>query len=671
MTARPPELARLLLRWCAPSELSDAMTADLDEEFHSYALPQRGARAARRWYWTQVAISAPICLWERLFDAVTRALPLHTERGELAQDLRFAVRTVLGRPGFSCVVVFALALGIGGTTLAYGVVDGLVLHPFPYPDPDRLVAIGVENVSKGAPLRFGENVSPPEFIDVRASSRTLESFFAFDHGPSQLQVDDRSLPVLQGIGWGDIFETLGVTPHIGRGFALSEMEPEGAELAVLSHRLWTTEFGADSSVLGRSVEISREPHTVVGVMPPGILLDEVDLWTPAGSPPALRPRGPRRLFQILARIRPGYSIRDVDLEMATVSAAIAAEHGVQYPEYEGWRLRASTWAEANVQDYKALGFLMFAGVTFLLLLVCINLTGLYLASATRRGRELAVRQSLGAGSLRIARLLVMESLVAGLVGGALGALIAVLGSGAVNRLLTSMPEVVGQVVPSMALLLVALAVSIAAGLLTGLVPAIQLARNDVGAFLRTEGPGATAAPAALRAQHKLVAIEMALALILLVGTGAVASSFLRLSSVDLGIDPSHLLSARFDVLASSPRATAVFYEELENRVAELTGVLATGVSFRTPAHGVGMRSVALDRSSGIEQGELPLAQVTYSSPGYSELLGRIPKPTKLTRGRKASAKPIPSHLRIRPVKKICVNRVRAWTTISITAKSRV
>jgi len=417
-----PRLSRAVLRWVAGNAGASAMVGDLEEEFHEHILPERGPRKARAWYRRQALRSIPSAIGSRL--ARHRARRLSERRGEslmetLLHDLRFTARALTRNAAFSSVIVLTLALGIGANTVVYSVVDGLVLNPFPFPDADRLIAVGTQYPKLGATeLNFVEHMAPAEFMDIRDQSSTLEHVVAWDMGNRQVSMGEVTENVFTGFWWGDAFDALEMPPTLGRGITLEE-SIRGDAVAVLSHRLWTTAFAQDPSLVGGTVMMNGDPYTVVGIMPPRAILYGMDLWIPMGVAPDVFPRN-RRQFQILARIRDGHTLQEVNTELEGLARRTELAYGAEFEEYEGWRLEADTWAGANVRTLKPVAFIMLGAVGFVLLLVCSNVASLLLARSAGRRREMMVRTALGAGRRRLLYQLLTESLTLAAIGGVLG-----------------------------------------------------------------------------------------------------------------------------------------------------------------------------------------------------------------------------------------------------------
>ena len=631
----PPTLARRLLLWLAGDD--EWLVGDLDEELAVYQQPSRGTRAARWWYRRQVLRSV-LPLAARRVRRARSEMRRRRRRGdgmmgELMQDLRYTLRTFRKNLGFTAVILATLTLGIGANTLIYSVVDGLVLDPFPFPDEERLVAVGTQYPRLGAAdVDFIEHISPAEYIDIRDQSRSLERVVAWDMGNRQVSFDEITENVFTGFWWGDAFETLEVEPHLGRGITWEE-SVRGDPVAVLSHRLWTKAFGADESLVGRSIMMNGNPYTVVGIMPPRAVMYGMDLWIPMGVEPSVFPRE-RRQWQVIGRIAEGYTLPEVNAELEALARRTEQAWAADFEEYEGWRLEADTWTGANVATLRPAAFILLGAVGFVLLLVCTNIASLLLARSATRRQEMALRRAIGAGRGRLVRQVLTESVTLALVGGALGVALAWLAVGAVADVLATIPFLSGSVGVDTRVLVFTAGVSVLAGVAFGMVPALQSARGGLQAALKSEASGATAHMSRLRMQRVFVGVEVALALVLLAGGGLLLNSVIQMNRVDPGFAADDVLTMRLTLPWEDYDGPAIhaFFQELEERVSALPGVDAIGVGSQFPPVAFSFERVAVEGRETLPEGQLPTAMATLASPGYFEALG-IP----LLRGRAFNA----------------------------------
>jgi putative ABC transport system permease protein len=541
---------------------------------------------------------------------------------ELRQDLRFALRALRKNPGFTGVIMLTLALGIGANTVIYSVVDGLVLHPFPFPEGDRLVAVGTQYPRLGQEeVQYIEHMSPAEYTDLREQSTTLERIVAWDMGNRQVSFDEVTENVFTGFWWGNAFETLDVQPHLGRGMT-EEETLRGDAVAVLSHRLWTRAFAADESLVGSSIMINGNPYTVLGIMPPGTVLYGMDLWIPMGVDPAVFPRQ-RRQFQVMGRVAEGYTLTEVNAELEGLARRTEQAWAADFEEYAGWRLEADTWTGANVRTLRPAAFILLGAVGFVLLLVCTNIASLLLARSATRRHEMALRRAMGAGRGRLVRQVLTESVTLALAGGALGVGLSWLGVRALSDVAATIPFLSGSVTMNERVLSFTGAISVLAGVAFGMVPAFQSANTGIQGTLKSEAAGTTGAGSRLAVQRLFVGVEVALALVLLAGGGLLVNSVIRMNRVDPGFAADEVLTMRLTLPWEQYDGPAIgaFFRELQERVAALPGVEAVGVGSQFPPVGFSYQRVAAEGQEAVAEGQLPTAMTTLVSPGYFEALG--------------------------------------------------
>ena len=536
--------------------------------------------------------------------------------------LRRTLKTLRRSPGFTLVVLLTLAAGIGANTVVFSVVDGTVLNPFPYPEPDRLVGVGTVFPRLNQELGFWEVLSPAEYEDIRVQSRTLEKVVAWDMGYREIAGSTASTNVFTAFWWGDALGTLGVPPAAGRGF-LPEETKRGDAVAVISHRLWESQYGGDPGVVGTTILVNGDPYTLVGVMPPRTLVYGTDLWIPMSVGPEVYPRN-RRQFQLLARLAEGVTLEEANVELEGISRRVEAAYGQEFQEYGEWRLVASTWTDINVQTLRVAAFVLMGAVGLVLLLVCANLANLLLARALKRHKEFAVRAALGAGRRRILAELLTESLVLGILGGVAGIGLSILG---IRGLLTAV-DVMGLPLPAepglnLRVLSFTGGISVLTGLLFGLLPALQVSRPDLLSALQSVGRSASGGRGRQRLQRTLVGVETAVALALLIGSGLLVNSFLRLQRVDPGFDPESTLTMRLTLPWQDYDMASIqtFFQELRTRVEALPGVVSASVASQFPPGVFMNRQFAVEGEVYEEGGTLPQAYLTLVSPGFFESMG--------------------------------------------------
>lgn len=540
----------------------------------------------------------------------------------IQQDLRYAMRQFVRRPGFTAIAVVSLAIGIGGNSLIYGVIDGYVLHPFPYPDPDRLVAVGVTFPKLSSDTRYVEVLSPAEYEDIK-TSRTFAHTAAFDLGNRNISGGDVPERVFTALLLDDLFPVIGMKPALGRGFTREELAPNGPRVAIISHRLWHSRFGADPAILSRAIRIGGETAAIVGVMPPGLVLIGTDLWLPWPVDTASIPRN-RRQFTILARLAPGVSIDQANAELGSIAARVQAAEASQYKEYDGWRLTATPWAAALMADVRTAAFLLLGAIALVLLIACANLTNLFLARSTTRQRELAVRLALGAARWRLARHLLTETMLLALLGAAAGLLLTSFGLKSASALVPSQFQMLGlHAGISSRVLWWSLGLAAASGLLVGLVPALQATRTDPHESLKVDGRSGSGS-GGRRVRHVLVVAEIALAVVLLLGAGLLIRSFVRIQNVDAGFDARRVLTMRLTLPRERYEGERInaFFTALIDRLASLQGVRDVSAASQFPPLSFFSTQFMLENAAtGGES--LPTAVITVVTPGHFETL-RVP-----------------------------------------------
>ncbi len=500
------------------------------------------------------------------------------------QDLRFALRALRRSPGFTAVALLTLALGIGANSAIFSVVDGVLLRPLPYRQPDRLVYL----YSQFPTLGFDEFwVSPPEYRDLQERARSFSSIGAWRTGRVNVAGAEDPLRVTSAIASAELFTALGVSPERGRAFTADEDRPDGPAVAVISDGLWRRAFGGDPGLVGSRVQIDGAPTTITGVMPPGFDIEDagVDVWVPAQIGPHPTNRGSHYLH-LVGRLAPGATLEGARSEMASLLASwrevVPAGH-VPDPERHPIRMRSlKVQMTGGVQT--AL-LLLLAAVGLVLLIAVANVGNLLLARSEGRRREVAVRVAIGAGRRRLIRQFLTESLVLAAIGGGFGLL---LGWGGLHLLLAragdSIPRT-GEVGLDGRVLLATLAVSLVAGLLFGLAPLLHLTGGSMATSLRESDRRSTAGHARQRLRRGLVVAEVALAAMLVVGSGLLIRSLGTLQRVDPGFEARGLLTFQLYLPPARYRdaaAASAFYASLLQRIDALPGVRAAAAMSGLP-----------------------------------------------------------------------------------------
>ena len=542
----------------------------------------------------------------------------------LRQDLQYAFRRLLKNPGFTTIAVLTLALGIGANSAIFSVINAVLLRPLPFAESDRLV--GIYQVWQGR----RQVMSPSNFLDLRAQTRTLENAAAIDSTEFTVTGAGDPLRTRGSEVSASFFEVLRARPLLGRGFAPGENEPGKDKVVVLGHSLWQQRFGGRADVIGTSVIIDGTPRTIVGVMPRGFSYPaEQELWVPLEYTGDFKDARGAWYLSAIARLKPGVTAEQAAGEIATLGQALVTA----FPR-ENTDVGFTTFPlqEALVGDLRPALLLLLGAVGFVLLIACANVANLLLARAVVRETELAVRTALGAGRGRLVRQLLTESIVLGAAGGFAGLLIAFWGS---DMLVSLQPDGIprlNEVAVDRNVVLFTAAVSLLTGIFFGAIPAAQMTRGGLATSLKEGGRGQMAARGSARMRGTLVVAEMALAVMLLAGAGLLIKSFGRLQSVNPGFRPEETLS--FEL--SLPRTTyeedakiAGFFDQLLTRVETLPGVRSAGGVMGLPLSGMRFNiSFNVQGRPEAPPGQTPSMEVRVVTPDYFRTLG-IP----LLRGR--------------------------------------
>ncbi len=544
----------------------------------------------------------------------------------LLQDLRYAARRLARSPAFTAVAVLTLALGIGANVAIFGVLNGVLLRPLPYDEPDRLVKLW--NRWEGSPEA---DLSPAEYFDYRDRVTAFVAMGAYATGAVNLTGGDA--PERLGAGYlsAGVFPALGVDPALGRRFTPEEDSPSGEPVVVLGHGLWTRRFGADPSVVGRTVFMNGSAHRVVGVMPPGFRLPEdlrgegeTEIYLPLGIDRTTVPNRGSHFLHGMARLRTGVTPEQAAAEVAGVARVFVDEYPDDYPEAMRFGATTEPLSEYVVGDARPMLLILLGAVGLVLLIATVNVAGLLLVRADARQREMAVRGALGAGRWHLARQLLAESGLLALLGGIGGVLLAVCATQMLvllNPPNLPRPEAIGI---DLRVLAFAAAVSLLASLLFGLAPALHASRPGLGRALRESGHSSTAGADRQRFRSVLVASEVAVAVVLLVGAGLLVRSFVALRSVDPGYRTEGVLTLRLSLpQADYPDESApAFYRELRERVAAIPGVTAAGAVTNLPlVSGLGDLNFRIEGRPMAEGDVSPRADWQAVTPGYFEAMG--------------------------------------------------
>ncbi len=555
----------------------------------------------------------------RAFGNVTSAQERFYESGrriwlmELVQDLRYAARLMRKSPGSTAVTILTLAIGIGANTALFSVVDASLLRAIPYPDSDRLITVWTRPPQGG---HLG--VAAGNFLDVQKQSRSFEHMGVLSQANFHLSTSEGAERLSGFRVSAEFFDALGVKPAMGRGFALGEDRPGAAPVAVLSHAAWRGKFGGDPRILGQAITLDGRPTTVIGVMPENYRFAfSPEVWTQLALNPADAARDVPNLL-IFAKLKRDISIKQARAEVQSILANLARA----YPQagLNGWSVDLVPWREEMAQYHRDTVMLLFAAVSFVLLIACVNVANLLLAKSAVRHRELALRTAVGAGRRRLIRQLLTESALMAALGGTAGVLLAS-GLTPLAATLISEPFRAGLAPISVdgRVLAFTVVLSLFAGVLFGLVPAWRASRIDLSNVLKDTGRSLLGGSGGRRLRSSLVVTEVALALILLVGAGLLTRTLAAYFSVDPGFRVANLLTMRMvmpEARYTEADRVRAFVRQLVAKARAVPGVRAACLASFMPLDGSAF-SIRF-QVDGQENKTEPLQIVTD---GYFETLG--------------------------------------------------
>jgi putative ABC transport system permease protein len=600
---------RLWRRSHMEAQLEKELRFHLDqhtEQLIAGGLPPDEARRQAR-----LALGGPEQVKEKCRDARgTRWLE------DLLQDVRYALRTFRQKPGFAIVALLILALGIGATTVMFAIINGVLLRPLSYPEPQRLVTV------HGFTQEFGEfwGFSNPDFGDTKRASQSL-ALAAWTYGGGTISkpgepeyVDGRKISA-------DLFSTVGIAPLYGRAFRPDEDQPGAAPVAIISYGLWKRDFGGDPAAIGKSLVFEGAPYAVVGVAPPGFQLSgEADVLTPLEQ--ATDPRMQNReahFIHVIARLRPGVALPEAQAELTLIARHLAE----QYPKSNaGLSMLAHPLQQELVGDVGSTLWLLLSAVGLVLLIACANIASLLLARAVSRERELAMRVALGAGRGRLARQCLTESAVLGLAGGLLGVLLAAI---SIRPFVAFWPGALPraeEIHLDWRVIVFAIGASLLSGLLFGLAPALRVPTRGLEQTLRA---GARSIAGSSRRLHgAFVVSEIALAVVLLVAAGMLGRTLLTLSSLDPGVNVHNVLTARFALSPSSvtnPDQIRAAWQDVLDRARRVPGVQSVALADIIPMREGENSGGYWTTPTPPPPNQAPLALASSVSPDFLKVMG--------------------------------------------------
>ncbi len=606
---------------------------DLSEEIHEHleekieelvasGMPRKEAAAAARREFGNVTLaeedSREVWRWPLIEN--------------LLMDLRFGLRMLRKNLGFTAVAVLTLALGIGANTAIFAVVNAVLLRPLPFKQPSRLMML-FEGIPKLGFPKMG--FSAPDFAVFERAQKSFESVGVYQNKYFNLSGDREPDRLMAARISSSVFPMLGAEPMLGRTFTIGEDAP-GQNVVILSYGLWQHRFGADPGIIGRNLELNRQPYTVIGVMPKAFDFplrgpqgsEPAELWVPmAFTATELEGWGTNYMNGVLARLRPGLAFEHASAEAESLSRSIGSNYPPELTKaFQGAELKVSmnSYHEEVVKSVRTLLLILMAAVVLVLLIACANVATLLVSRAASRQKEVALRTTLGATRVRLLRQMLTEGLLLALIGGSLGFAFA---SWVKTLLLSLVPESVPlprDIPIGGSVIVFVLAASFLTTVLFGLVPAFQVSAMALHGPLQEGGRSGTPGRLRHRLQGFFVTVEFALALVLLIGSGLLIRSFAKLLETNPGFRPDHVLTLNIPIPAERfTQATKVrqFYEQLLDRAGNIAGVKAVGLTSDLPVNGCGTIAIQIEggRNAG---GETPQAICqTWQVGNYFQTLG--------------------------------------------------
>jgi len=539
----------------------------------------------------------------------------------MRQDLRYALRGLVRRPGFAAIVVATLALGIGANAAIFSVVNAVLLRPLPFAEPERLIQLRHEDPYY--------SISEPEFMDYRRDVRAFQYLAAWAGTEVDLTGDGGEPERVGAVRISDRFlEALGVTPARGRAFSAEENAPATgpSPVVMISDGLWRRRFGADPDIVGRTIVMNGRPRTVIGVMPPhlGYPSPLAAVWLPLRlNPDSLWTRNNHYLTAI-GRLAPGATTGQATTQLQTLATRWMSDFPETYFPGKPLVVTVAPMRETLLGATRPYLVALLGAVGFVLLIACVNVANLLLARGESRRKELAIRTALGASGRRLARQALTESVLLATIGGSLGLLLAWVGTRAMVRLAPESVPRLEEVTIDLSVLAFTAAAALATGLLFGIAPALRAARGEQAETLKQGGKTTSPAGGTRRTRRALVVAEVALAVVMLAGAGLMLRSMGKLHAIDLGFDEAGLLTMRLSLPSQGYEAgrTTEFYRELTERLAAIPGVEGAAAVQRLPMEWEGDNSwsIAIDGRMPATISAAPSVTPSIVSPDYFRVM---------------------------------------------------
>jgi putative ABC transport system permease protein len=533
-------------------------------------------------------------------------------------DLRYAIRMLAKSPAFTFIAVLTVGLAIGANTAIFSVVNAVLLRPLPYPHSEQLVRV----FGKQPTLDEAPN-SPANFLEWKKENQVFERIATWVGKGFNLTGTDKPERVIGARVSGELFQLLGVQPALGRDFNAEEDRDGGDRVVILSYEFWQRRFAGDPNVLRQTITLSDQTYTIVGVMPRGFAFPSTraQVWTPIAFTPAERATRDTNYIDVVARLKPGVSLEQAQANMN----AVAQSQAQRYPETNtGIGVKLVSLQEHIVGDVRPMLVVLLGAVAFVLLIACANVANLLLARAAARHREMAIRGALGASRSRVVRLLLTESVLLAIVGGAVGLLLAIWSLDLLVSLKPANLPRLAEIGVNRTVFLFTAAVSVLTGILFGLAPAWQVSKSDLNEGLKESGRGGSDAPRRQRMRALLVISEVALSLVLLIGAGLMIRSFARLLAVDPGFKTDHVLTAFVSLPVSKyskHEEQTAFFDRLLERLRNVPGISAAGAVTDIPLFGGGSTGFDVEGRPPAAPGQRAMTDYRISTPEYFEAMG--------------------------------------------------
>jgi len=535
----------------------------------------------------------------------------------LIKDIKYALRMLAKRPGFAVLAVVTLALGIGANSAIFSVVNGVLLRPLPYQEPDKLIWIwDTQPQLETAPSSLAD------FLDWREQSTSFDGLAGYEDGRMFFDGGDTPGDVPMGLVTSDFFSVFRVNPILGTTFSEEQSRPGKFRVVILSYGLWQQRFGADPNIVGQTMSLSAVPYTIIGVMPEGFdYPNKSEFWRPFPIDPAQVSRG-AHFLQVVARLKPGVTLDQAQAEMSLIAARLSD----QYKEVNaGHGVKLQLLQEVIVGSTRTILVVLLGAVGFVLLIACANVANLMLARSISRQKEFAIRAALGAHRARIIRQLLTESGLLAITGGALGLALGRLGVKALTSLsLNNIPRS-AEITLDLCVIGFTFAISLLTGIIFGLAPALQVSKVDLSESLKESGRSSTSSKGRNRLRSLLVISEVALTIVPLIGAGLMIKSFIRLVDVNPGFSTDNRLTigvTAFRAKYPGEQDVAALYQRLTERLAGTSGVEAVGAINDIPLSGGDTTdSFTIEGRPRVRKEEEPSTAYCVVMPDYFKAMG--------------------------------------------------